>query len=229
MTSDNPTTTPAPRYELLYDEQGAFIGLREHQTTHSPAGLAALAAQLRQAEASLKDATLMVVGYKSRAEEAEQDRDTISALLLSANKDMLALEAERDGLKLALQTVTAQLDAATVAKKAGQQREAALAVLVERLASVSSQSLINHQGRRRFQMNPIVRYLLDNGPFDMNSLARLPFDDDDRAHFAQLIGYSLSGWGELSYVSDAYYKRATLLEPDSPTTTPAPPDDSSVT
>jgi hypothetical protein len=64
-------------------------------------------------------------------------------------------------------------------------------------------------GVYRFKANPIVRYLLDWGGIDMNKLAALEFDDADREHFAQLIGYSVGGYGELSYVSDESYHRAT--------------------
>ena len=67
----------------------------------------------------------------------------------------------------------------------------------------------------RFKPNAIVRYLLDAGPFDMNNLALLPFTDDDRGQFAQLIGYSLSGFGELDYVSDATYEAAEKMYADS--------------
>jgi hypothetical protein len=52
----------------------------------------------------------------------------------------------------------------------------------------------------RFKQNAIVEFLLRNGGYDMNDLARMSFTDDDRAQFAQLIGYSVCGWGELSYV-----------------------------
>lgn len=58
------------------------------------------------------------------------------------------------------------------------------------------------RGVVRFRPNPIVQLLFDNGPFDMNKLATMGFSDEDRAHFAQLIGYSVSGWGDLSYVAD---------------------------
>ena len=60
----------------------------------------------------------------------------------------------------------------------------------------------------RFKENPIVRFLLDAGPFDLNQLAVMPFQDHDRDQFAQLIGYSVSGWGELSYVKDERYSEA---------------------
>jgi hypothetical protein len=35
----------------------------------------------------------------------------------------------------------------------------------------------------------------------MNSLAVMTFSREDREQFAQLIGYSVSGFGELSYCS----------------------------
>lgn len=67
---------------------------------------------------------------------------------------------------------------------------------------------LDEHGRPRFVGNPIVRYLLDNGGIDLNKIARQEFDNADQEHFAQLIGYSVSGYGELSYVSDVSYQRA---------------------
>lgn len=64
----------------------------------------------------------------------------------------------------------------------------------------------------RFKENAIVRFLLDAGPFDMNQLALMPFSDEDRAQFAQLIGYSLGGFGDLSYVTDMEYGRVVHLD-----------------
>lgn len=69
--------------------------------------------------------------------------------------------------------------------------------------------ITDSQGVLRFKENPIVRYLLDAGPFDMNHIACKKFTREDREHFAQLIGYSLSGFGELSYVSDEVYAAAS--------------------
>lgn len=60
----------------------------------------------------------------------------------------------------------------------------------------------------RFKANAIVRHLLDNGGIDLNAIAMLSFSQEDREQFAQLIGYSLSGFGELSYVSDETYNAA---------------------
>jgi hypothetical protein len=67
------------------------------------------------------------------------------------------------------------------------------------------------KGMLRFKRNAIVCHLLDNGGIDMNKLAALPFSQEDREQFAQLIGYSHSGFGELSYVSDATYSAAARM------------------
>ena len=64
----------------------------------------------------------------------------------------------------------------------------------------------------RFKDNAIVLFLLDNGPFDMNALAIRAFSNEDREQFAQLIGYSLCGFGDLDYVSDETYERAEEQE-----------------
>lgn len=63
----------------------------------------------------------------------------------------------------------------------------------------------------RFKENAIVRHLLDNGGIDLNKIARLNFTDEDREQFAQLIGYSVSGYHELSYVSDESAAKASAL------------------
>lgn len=71
--------------------------------------------------------------------------------------------------------------------------------------------VVDEQGVVRFQANAIVRFLLDAGPYDMNALSLMPFSDEDRAQFAQLIGYSLCGFGDLSYVSDEVFERAESM------------------
>ena len=55
----------------------------------------------------------------------------------------------------------------------------------------------------RFVPNKIVCWLLDAGPFDLNQIAMLPgISDEEHSQFAQLIGYSVSGYGDLSYAVD---------------------------
>ena len=68
--------------------------------------------------------------------------------------------------------------------------------------------ITDKNGTTRFKGNAIVGFLLDAGPFDMNQLAVMHFSDEDREQFVQLIGYSLSGFGELSCVSDKTYDAA---------------------
>jgi hypothetical protein len=64
------------------------------------------------------------------------------------------------------------------------------------------------KGTVRFKANKIVQFLYDTSRNKMNELALMPFSNEDREQFAQLIGYSLGGFGELPYVSDETYRRA---------------------
>ena len=69
----------------------------------------------------------------------------------------------------------------------------------------------DEHGTKRFKPNAIVRYLLDEGGIDMNRLAVQDFTDDDRQQFAQLIGYSLGGYSELGYTSNAVFEAANRI------------------
>lgn len=75
---------------------------------------------------------------------------------------------------------------------------------------------LDDKGVLRFKENKIVRHLLDNGGIDLNQLARIEFEREDREQFAQLIGYSLSGFADLSYVTDDTYSiaEASFVNPD---------------
>ena len=71
-------------------------------------------------------------------------------------------------------------------------------------------------GTTRFKPNKIVQYLLDEGPFDLNTIAvkaaQGDISNDDQRQFAQLIGYSLGGFSELtSYVDDETYETAERM------------------
>ncbi len=59
------------------------------------------------------------------------------------------------------------------------------------------QPVVLVEGVARFKKNLLVRYLLDQGPYDLNHLARLEGISDGQ--FAQLIGYSVDGDADLSY------------------------------
>lgn len=77
-------------------------------------------------------------------------------------------------------------------------------------------------GVLRFKENALVRALLDHGRatgFGLNELARkfrTSEHADDWQQLAQLIGYSLSGYGELSYVSDDAYGAAEMMADEWP-------------
>ena len=76
----------------------------------------------------------------------------------------------------------------------------------------TDQPIVLVGGINRFKANPVVRYLLDeasNGKrCDLNRIAAQDFPSDDMAQFAQLIGYSICGYGDLPYVSTRLYNRA---------------------
>lgn len=65
----------------------------------------------------------------------------------------------------------------------------------------------DEHGLLRFKKNAIVRFLLDAGNYDLNSIAMMDFNDEDRCQFAQLIGYSVYGYSDLSYVSPEEWQR----------------------
>lgn len=71
--------------------------------------------------------------------------------------------------------------------------------------------VLDATGVVRFKGNEIVRVLLDEGGIDLNKIAMRKFSAEDREQFAQLIGYSVSGYHELSYVSDESAAAASKL------------------
>ena len=73
--------------------------------------------------------------------------------------------------------------------------------------------VIDPDGVVRFKKNRIVEFLLERGGFNMNDLAVMPFSQEDREQFVQLIGYSLDGFVELPYVTDETYERAAQQPP----------------
>lgn len=71
------------------------------------------------------------------------------------------------------------------------------------------------RGVPRFKENKIVSDLLDfasNRGFGLNEIACNGYSKDDQQQFAQLIGYSLGGYAELtSYVDDDAYNAAAKM------------------
>lgn len=63
------------------------------------------------------------------------------------------------------------------------------------------QSIHMVDGVARFVENKAVTYLLNNGGLNLNILALAQLPREDMEQLAQLIGYSVSGFGDLSYAS----------------------------
>lgn len=70
--------------------------------------------------------------------------------------------------------------------------------------------LLDPTGRPRFKKNSAVEYLAEGR---LNEIASRGYSDEDMTQLAQLIGYSVDGFSELSYVSDADYERAVAAAP----------------
>ena len=58
----------------------------------------------------------------------------------------------------------------------------------------------------RFKANAIIKWLFETRKLDLNEIASLAargkFSREDQMQLAQLLGYSVSGYGDLSYASD---------------------------
>jgi len=59
----------------------------------------------------------------------------------------------------------------------------------------------DEHGNLRFPRNAIVEHLLDNYDGGLNLLRTKAFSDEDWKAFTKLLGYSLRGWSELSFVT----------------------------
>jgi hypothetical protein len=79
------------------------------------------------------------------------------------------------------------------------------------------QPIVMVKGVVRFKQNAIVRFLVDNYPPTLNAIRAMPFPREDYVQLMQLIGYSVSGFGDLStspkkMVAEADRLAAALLK-----------------
>jgi len=72
----------------------------------------------------------------------------------------------------------------------------------------------DEHGVVRFKSNLIIDYLFRAGILDLNRIGIMSFPQEDQEQLAQLLGYSVSGFGDLSYVRDETYEKAALLVED---------------
>ena len=73
------------------------------------------------------------------------------------------------------------------------------------------QRIDNVDGVARFRRNRIVSLLLDGGPFDLNQISKMEFSNEDYTQLMQLIGYSVSGYGELSTSPSKMVMKADMI------------------
>ena len=69
---------------------------------------------------------------------------------------------------------------------------------------------MDNHGVVRFKSNLIIEYLLDNSNINLNTIASISFPQNDREQLSQLIGYSVSGFGGLSHVSNQLRDRCDI-------------------
>lgn len=60
----------------------------------------------------------------------------------------------------------------------------------------------DEKGVKRFRPNKIIEWLFETRRLDLNMIAGMDFPKADRRQIAQQLGYSVSGYGDLSYVND---------------------------
>ena len=63
----------------------------------------------------------------------------------------------------------------------------------------------------RFRGNAIVEWLVDTGRVNLNEIASHGFPQADMEQFWQLLGYSVSGYGDLSFISPETVQAADEL------------------
>lgn len=71
--------------------------------------------------------------------------------------------------------------------------------------------MTDRDGTRRFVENRIIRDLVEFSATHgrgIHAIAAGDYTDQERQQFAQLNGYSIRGYGELSYVDDVAYEQA---------------------
>ena len=59
---------------------------------------------------------------------------------------------------------------------------------------------LDDSGVLRFRENKIINWLWESGAIDLNKIAMRCFPEEDQRQFAQLLGYSVGGYNDLSYV-----------------------------
>ena len=86
----------------------------------------------------------------------------------------------------------------------------------------------DEHGTVRFKDNAIIRYLFSHGKIDLNQIAMMDFTKEDRQQLAQLLGYSLDGYSDLSYVDEAAWAAVCELTLSESLTPNGPPSEQAI-
>jgi hypothetical protein len=70
---------------------------------------------------------------------------------------------------------------------------------------------MDNEGIYRFKQNQILVDLLSSGLLDLNIIAATPYSNVDKMQLAQLLGYSVSGFGDLSFADTDIVETADLV------------------
>ncbi len=74
--------------------------------------------------------------------------------------------------------------------------------LADEVSHPTQPFVLSEQGTIRFKRNDIIDRLFERGIIDLNQIATWrDIKDEHHRQFAQLLGYSVSGYGDLSFVS----------------------------
>lgn len=70
---------------------------------------------------------------------------------------------------------------------------------------------LDQHGVARFRANAILQHLFETKALDLNALSVMDFSAEDRMQVAQLLGYSVSGFGDLSYATGEVVEAADAI------------------
>lgn len=104
---------------------------------------------------------------------------------------------------------TGKLDVAKIATNYCQEDRDQFDQLRGAIPGARTNAIVRHVVDHAASM--IARHHMHAGRLDLNTLYVMNFPQEDREQFAQLMGYSISGYHELSYVSDESAAQASAL------------------
>ena len=233
-----PATQPAPAAQgyapevLDVPDQCPYFGPSPHRDVWLAGWYAARAAKAAESVPAIQGEANVQLDTDSNSSAPGQQRDVAGSVAMGQpmgrGQDQAACDLGAQGDKLLIvaeRNIRSFLRSAQF--KSESDREAALncvdvlwaaarapAESVERNAEPMQPIELAQDGVIRFKTNRMVNDLYEFSVargFGLNEMARRDYTPDERMQFAQLIGYSVSGYGGLSYVSDESANKADAI------------------